>query len=345
MSAGPHLPIVDIGPLVDPSASIVAVGNAAATIDLACREVGFFGIVGHGVDPVLQAQLISSSHEFFALPDIEKAQIAMARAGRAWRGWFPVGDELTAGRPDGKEGIYFGLDHPADHPRVRAETALHGANQYPARPSQLGALVAAWLVEMRRVAEAVLRGIAVGLDLPSDWLATHLTTDPTVLFRIFHYPPMVATQPDSWGVAEHTDYGLLTVLAQDDIGGLEVAGRDGSWINVEPRPGMFVCNLGDMLERLTGGRYRSTPHRVRNTSSQGRVSFPYFFDPSWDATVPTPMLAAAHTDDPTHPERARWDGADVLAWDGAYGDYLSAKVAKVFPELFGAVSDPDMGST
>jgi isopenicillin N synthase-like dioxygenase len=214
-------------------------------------------------------------------------------------------------------------------------------NVYPARPAQLGATVSAWLDAMRDVAEAVLRGIAVGLGLPSDWFAANLTADPTVLFRIFHYPPSPTTRPDDWGVAEHTDYGLLTVLAQDDLGGLDVAARDGSWIHVEPQPGMFVCNLGDMLERLTAGRYRSTPHRVRNTSSTGRVSFPYFFDPSWDATVPMHVLSGLGTDEPHDLEHQRWDGADVLAWEGTYGDYLTAKVAKVFPELFVATAaDP-----
>jgi len=91
-----------------------------------------------------------------------------------------------------------------------------------------------------------------------------------------------------------------------------------------------VCNLGDMLERLTNGRYVSTPHRVRNASATGRLSFPYFFDPSWDATVPALPIAA----EPAADERPRWDGADVTAWDGTYGDYLTAKVARVFPELF-----------
>ena len=105
---------------------------------------------------------------------------------------------------------------------------------------------------------------------------------------------------------------------------------DGTWIALEPTHGAIVCNIGDMLERLTGARYRSTPHRVRNTSGSSRLSFPYFFDPSWDATVPTLPI-------PTTPHRGsheRWDGSDVLAWEGTYGDYLTAKVAKVFPELF-----------
>jgi isopenicillin N synthase-like dioxygenase len=340
-----NLPIIDIAALIDPSASAPDVADIALRIDRACREIGFFGIVGHGVPVALQTELERAAHEFFALPEEDKAAVAMVHAGRAWRGWFPVGAELTSGRPDRKEGIYFGAQHPPDHPRVITGEALHGANLSPAQPADLGRLVDRWLAEMHRVASAVIGGIALALGLPRGWFAEHLTYDATELFRIFHYPPCDPAETghgtvDGWGVAEHTDYGLLTVLAQDELGGLEVARRDGGWIAVDPAPGMFVCNLGDMLERLTNGRYRSTPHRVRNTSTRGRLSFPYFFDPSWDATVP--VLPIDHQDDEDIVDeagaaaRSRWDGADVTAWEGRYGDYLTAKVAKVFPELFAA---------
>ena len=141
-----------------------------------------------------------------------------------------------------------------------------------------------------------------------------------------------------WGVGEHTDYGLLTLLAQDSSGGLEIRLPDGSWRSATPEPGVLVCNLGDMLERLTGGRYRSTPHRVRNTTGRSRLSFPYFFDPSWDATVPAILTSGSATG------HDRWDGADVTEWDGSYGDYLTAKVAKVFPQLFAATGQSGSSS-
>lgn len=108
------------------------------------------------------------------------------------------------------------------------------------------------------------------------------------------------------------------------------------WVKVPAEPGVMVCNLGDMLEAITAGRYRSTLHRVRNTSGRSRLSFPLFFDPSWDAQVrPLPITA----DDPATPPTtsARWDGADPAAWSGTYGQYLTAKVARVFPELFSSV--------
>lgn len=322
--------MIDVGPLLDPTAGTGDVAGVAAAIDAACRAVGFFGIVGHGIPTELQDRLESVSHAFFSRPDHEKAEIAMAAAGVAWRGWFPVGGELTSGVADRKEGVYFGTEHAPDDPRVAAATPLHGPNQFPTDSDDLRAAVLDWLDSMRPVADAVMRGIALGLGLPAHWFEQHLTSDPTILFRIFHYPP---SEPDGsdeqWGVGEHTDYGLLTLLAQDHLGGLQVRAVDGTWIPVEPTPGVIVCNLGDMLERLTGGRYRSTPHRVRNTSGRSRLSFPYFFDPSWHARVPSLSLDASPLADTD-----RWDGADVLAWDAPYGDYLTAKVAKVFPELF-----------
>ena len=322
--------MIDVGPLLDPTAGTGDVAGVAAAIDAACRAVGFFGIIGHGIPTELQDRLESVSHAFFSRPDHEKAEIAMAAAGVAWRGWFPVGGELTSGVADRKEGVYFGTEHAPDDPRVAAATPLHGPNQFPTDSDDLRAAVLDWLDSMRPVADAVMRGIALGLGLPAHWFEQHLTSDPTILFRIFHYPP---SEPDGsdeqWGVGEHTDYGLLTLLAQDHLGGLQVRAVDGTWIPVEPTPGVIVCNLGDMLERLTGGRYRSTPHRVRNTSGRSRLSFPYFFDPSWHARVPSLSLDASPLADTD-----RWDGADVLAWDAPYGDYLTAKVAKVFPELF-----------
>ena len=239
-------------------------------------------------------------------PEDVKADIAMAHGGSAWRGWFPLDGELTSGRPDHKEGLYFGTELAADHPAVVAGRPLHGANLFPASVPELRPAVLGWIDAMAALGAALLRAIAVGLGLDGRWFARHVTADPTVLFRIFRYPPD-RRRRRRWGVAEHTDYGLLTILATDDHDGLQVHAPDG-WIDVPSDPGVFVVNLGDMLDRMTEGRYRSTPHRVRNTSGAERLSFPCFIDPSWDATCPVlPLAGTAPADDADR----RWDGRSV----------------------------------
>jgi isopenicillin N synthase-like dioxygenase len=326
-SDGPAvLPVIDVGPLVGGGPD-AARADVAGQIQAACRERGFFYVTGHGVPAGLLDELAAASAEFFGLPSADKLEIAMERGGRAWRGFFPVGAELTSGRPDLKEGLYFGAELAVDDPRVRAGVPLHGGNLFPRQVPRLRPLVLAYLDALTSLAQTVLAGVALSLGLDAGYFAAGYTADPTILFRIFHYPPS-PPQTRDWGVGEHTDYGLLTLLAQDDSGGLQIAAPEG-WIDAPPIPGTLVCNIGDMLDRLTGGWYRSTPHRVRNLTSHGRLSFPFFLDPGFAAEVPPlPDRAAAGEDG-----RRRWDGQDLRAFTGTYGDYLLGKVSKVFPQL------------
>ena len=331
------VPIIDVAPLTGGSGDRQAVGRA---IDEACRQHGFFLVTGHGIDSGSTTQLIELARGFFGLDAAEKEAVAMRHGGRAWRGWFPLGGELTSGVPDNKEGYYFGAELPPEDPRVRQGLPLHGPNLFPSRPKELREAVLGTMERFSTLGQQVMGGVALGLGLDQGWFARELTADPVVLFRIFHYPPGVAVAPDRWGVAEHTDYGLLTMLLQDDTGGLEVRGPQG-WRSLPAEPGTLVCNIGDMLERMTGGRYRSTPHRVRSPSARGRISCPFFFDPGWDAQVrPLPL---AVDDRPSVPGD-RWDGADVLRLEGTYGDYLLSKVSKVFPALHDWVLPADRSS-
>jgi isopenicillin N synthase-like dioxygenase len=297
--------------------------SKAAAIERACRDSGFFYVTGHGVPASLLHRLDTAAREFFALPEPVKMEIEMSRGGRAWRGFFPVGAELTAGRPDRKEGIYFGTEDPA------ADRPLHGRNLFPDQVPALRDAVLDYIDRLTATAQDVLRAVAVSLGLDPEYFAAGYTRHPTVLFRIFHYPP-APPDDDTWGVGEHTDYGLLTLLAQDDNGGLAVRTSRG-WIEAPPIPGTFVCNIGDMLDRLTGGYYRSTPHRVRNVSGNERLSYPFFFDPDFDAEVPPLPEVARRAGDGAGPPR--WDGQDLRAFTGTYGDYLVGKVSKVFPQL------------
>ncbi len=302
---------------------------AATLIGQACGEHGFFCIINHGVSLELQERLENLSQQFFAQDEASKMKIAMSKGGKAWRGFFPVGGELTSGKPDLKEGLYFGDELPASDPRP-----LHGANLFPDVP-EFREAVMEYMAAVTKLSHQLMRLISLSLGLDKDYFQKNYTTDPTLLFRIFHYPPStpenVITHP--WGVGTHTDYGLLTVLKQDDCGGLEVKAKSG-WMAVPPIPNTFVCNIGDMLDYLTQGRYRSTPHRVRNTSGRERYSYPFFFDPGFNAPIlPLPNLSGL-------PDRMseRWDHADLYQFQGNYGDYLLKKVSKVFPELTGFLS-------
>ena len=320
--------------------------RASEKIRQASEAYGFFLIEGHDVPEDVQARLETLASDFFARPLAEKMKIAMPLGGRAWRGFFPIGDELTSGRPDLKEGIYFGTEISADDPRVRAGLPMHGPNLFPhddgaGNGGEIGnekwrSTVLTYLGELTRVGHAVVALLSESLGLDPNYLRRQYTEDPTVLFRIFHYPTSTAATEGEfpWGVGEHTDYGLLTLLKQDDCGGLEVQTATGAWIPVPPRPNTFVCNLGDMIDFLTLGKYRSAPHRVRNVSGRDRYSYPFFFDPGFSAPI-EPLPGFSIGDKST----SRWDAENLYRFRGTYGEYLLRKVARVFPDLASAELD------
>ena len=311
---------------------VIDVGSSAAPgeIDRACREFGFFAIRNHGASEALRTEVLAAAIEFFGRSNDEKELVSLERGGVAWRGWFPLGGELTSGVPDLKEGYYFGRELPVDH------RPMHGPNIWPTEPSSLQPLVTKWMATMEPLAQRVLSMMAEGLGLTPNFFCNDLTADPTPLFRIFRYPPHPPDSADRWGVAEHSDYGLLTLLAHDGTAGLQVKVAD-EWIDAPSDPELIICNLGDMLDRLTAGRYRSTPHRARNSATADRYSLPFFLDPGWDAVIE----AIEFDDDWVAPVDAdrRWDRANLRELNGTYGDWLTAKVSKVFPQLADAVID------
>jgi len=315
-----RLPVIDVAPLREGG----DVARVSAEIGAACRDLGFFYATGHGIGAATLAELDAASRRFFALPEERKMDVAMANGGGAWRGYFPVGGELTSGKPDLKQGLYFGEELSAGDPRVAAGLPLHGRNLFPKDVPELRPAVLRFIDEATAAAHAIMEGVALSLGLDAQYFRRTYTARPTLLFRVFEYP---ASDSEGWGVGEHTDYGLLTLLAQDENGGLQVKTPNG-WIEAPPIPGALVCNIGDMLDRLTGGFYRSTPHRVRNVSGKSRLSFPFFFDPAFDAEI-VPLPDHAARDDSAE----RWDRANVHAFSGTYGEYLMGKVSKVFPQL------------
>ena len=270
------------------------------------------------------------SRTFFLQDGGEKAKVHMSRGGRAWRGYFPVGGELTSGRQDLKEGLYFGEELAEADVRVQAGMPLHGANLFPDLPGFRDAVLE-YMTELTGLGHHLMSAIGRGLQLGDHYFFDHYTADPTKLFRIFNYPPVPSGKPEETpGVGEHTDYGLLTLLYQDEVGGLQVK-YDGGWIEVPYVPGSFVVNVGDMLERLTSGRYTSALHRVVNASGRSRISMPFFFDPAFDAVLQPIQGISPQT--ACRSSTNRWDGRDLRQVEGTYGDYLLSKVAKVFPDL------------
>jgi isopenicillin N synthase-like dioxygenase len=320
----PRLPVIDL--------SLFDVGgpwrdHVAAQVDWAASEFGFFYIVGHGIETGVIESLLTLSRSFFQQSADAKLRIHMSRGGRAWRGYFPVGGELTSGRPDLKEGLYFGEELSEDDERVRAGKPLHGRNVFPELPG-LRESVLDYMSALTGLGHRLMTSIGRGLRLGDNYFVDRYTGNPTILFRIFNYP--AASEADARGVGEHTDYGLLTLLYQDEVGGLQVK-HGSSWIDVPYVPGSFVVNVGDMLERLTSGRYTSATHRVINTSGRARISMPFFFDPRFDAEL-RPIAGVG----PVAVRREvidRWDGIDLRDVRGTYGEYLVGKVSKVFPEL------------
>lgn len=344
------IPVIDIAPLFWKSFPQFFHYETIMQIRRACIEVGFFYIKGMPVDSVNTDTMLAESRYFFSRPEEEKRRIELKLAGKAWRGYFSVGEELTSGVADMKEGIYFGTDEEG-----AGRGPLRGRNQYPGRQYVDSATgeerthllfersVPLHLVLMRQIGQALMQAVALSLDLPHDALNSTFS-NPTELFRIFSYPPP-ADGRESLGVGEHTDYGYLTILWQDGQGGLQVRNvSTHAWVDAPPIEGTYVVNLGDALEHYTGGLFRATPHRVKRSpsaSSSPRLSMPYFFDPSWDAPMtsvvdrlPRETLALIEQRRGEQASHARWDARDPTLWQGTYGDYLQKKISKVFPELF-----------
>src|SRR5438128_6320537 len=155
-----HIPIIDVSELVAGGPCPRAV---AERFGAACRESGFFYVVGHGVDAALQSRLREFSREFFAQDVEAKLTIRMALGGRAWRGYFRIGDELTSGKPDQKEGLYFGAELAADHPLVRAGTPLHGPNLFPDQPACFRETVLDYMAALTHLGQRLMAGLALGL--------------------------------------------------------------------------------------------------------------------------------------------------------------------------------------
>lgn len=277
-----HIPIINIAPLLAGDFS------PAQEIGRACREIGFFYITHHGIPQPVIDEVYAQAKRFFNLSLAEKELCAIEHSS-CHRGWFRIGGENLdpanqTQMGDLKEGFKIGRDLPVDHPRVQAGLPLHGPNLWPALPGWQE-VMQDYYNRMVALGTVLLRAFAVALALPSDYFESWLEVPMTTLGPL-HYPPQTGLiTPAQLGAGAHTDYGCLTLLHQDEAGGLQVQGPDGTWLAAPPLPGTFVVNIGDMMERWSNGVFRSTLHRVINISGQDRYTLPFFFDPDFYAPV------------------------------------------------------------
>jgi isopenicillin N synthase-like dioxygenase len=309
-----NIPIVDLGGLAD-DASAEARGVTVAALKEALETSGFAYLAQHGVSEDLVERMRQMNMAFHALPMEEKMAL---RINEFHRGYMPMSSSTivtssvaTVTKPNRSESLMVMHEVPKD--AVHAGEPLQGPNQFPASMPEVEQTARAYMREMTKLGARLATGLAEALGLPRDWFAPHFT-DPTLFLRLLHYPE----QPDEaelFGSAPHTDYGFVTLLKQDDVGGLEVRNKRGDWIPAPPIPGTFVMNVGDILAKWSNGRFVSTPHRVRNLSRRDRYSQPFFYDPSMSALVacPADMLEAGET--------AQME--PVL-----YGDYLLERLNK-----------------
>jgi isopenicillin N synthase-like dioxygenase len=268
------LPIIDI-----------AAPGAAAAFGRALEEIGFAYIAGHGVPQATIDGAFGASQAFHAATLGQKRSLAINEWHRGYMGMATstvvTSSVATVTRPNLSESLMI-MHEPAPQDVGKP---LQGPNQWPGWLPAFRPAIEAYWRETERVSRAIIRLIAVALGLPETALDRYFER-PTSFLRLLHYPPHpVDAADDQFGAAPHTDYGIITLLAQDNSGGLQVRPRNYSWIDAEPLPGTFVLNVADMLARWTNDRFVSTPHRVVNRSGGDRYSLPFFFDTAMDAVI------------------------------------------------------------
>ncbi|SPF80469.1 isopenicillin N synthase family dioxygenase [Pseudoprimorskyibacter insulae] len=291
-------------------AAAIAAGDAA-TLDIlrdACENIGFLTVYNTPLTAARVRFVLAAYRAFFDLPESDKRGVDMARTG-ANRGWGgPMSEQVDPdANPDYKQVFDCGFTLPAGH-RL-ADLPVYAPNQWPALAG-FREVLEDYYRDAMGVAMGLLRGIAQAIGEDAHYFDDKFDT-PMALLRGNYYPqrPDWAGEKD-FGIAAHTDYGCLTLLATDGVPGLEVLGRDDAWMPVNAQPGEFVINFGEMLEMWTEKRVIATLHRVKG-SAEERISVPLFFNPNFDANV-APMGA----------------GQSIVA-----GDHLSKRFAETYLHL------------
>ncbi len=286
-------------------------GELARALNAACEDVGFFYVANHGVSDELLRRVFALSARFHAEPLEAKEKLAI---NAFHRGYIATSSyRLTAGlKPNLSESLVMMHELAPDHPDLLAEKPLQGPNQWPDLP-EFRETMLAYVAAMEALGRKLLVAFARALELPGDYFGESFE-QPTTFLRLLHYPPQPDGSVDNqFGSAPHTDYGAMTMLAQDSAGGLQVRHRSGEWIAATPVPGTFVVNNGDVMARWTNDRYVSTEHRVINTGGGHRYSVPFFFDPNTDVAIECLETCRSEDNPPKYPPVR-------------YGDYLLSRL-------------------
>ena len=306
----------------------------AGALDGAFREYGFCVVTGHGVPVDVREKAFAATRAFHALPEDEKRAVAVNEFHRGYiapkTSKIVTSSVDTVTKPNLSES--FMMMHPVDAGDPRFGSPLQGPNQWPAALPDFRSAVETYYKALDRAARRLTHLLARALGQPDDCF-DRFFEHPTVYLRLLHYPPIPqAAEADLYGSAPHTDYGFMTLLAQDDIGGLQVRATEkqslqlgGDWIDVPFVTDSFVVNVADLLSYWSGGRWPSTPHRVlNNRSGKDRYSIPFFFDMSME-TVVEPLHAYA-------------PGVKPIAGPGpvCYGDYVMERFDKNYAYRGGA---------
>ncbi|KAF2396998.1 Clavaminate synthase-like protein [Trichodelitschia bisporula] len=294
------LPTISLVPFLTPTPSPTpAQLETASALRQACISYGFFHLTDHAIPLTFLSSLLSRTAEFFqTAPAAEKQALKRLPPplGDNARGYQRLGENITGGQADWQEAIDFYRPWPAHLPPPTSDALLTGPNLYPHTPATLAELLREYVDRCLDLGAALVRAVALALDLtPEETASLHAATSESFwVLRMIGYPPLPPSSASSSSCGAHTDYGLLTLLLASPVpDSLLVQSRDGTWLPVTPVEGAFVVNIGDMLERLTNGEWKSTVHRVEHRGASYRVSCPFFFEPNFDARIePLPTCVA-----------------------------------------------------
>ncbi|WP_020407837.1 isopenicillin N synthase family dioxygenase [Hahella ganghwensis] len=283
-----EIPIIDIGPLLDGTDP----EGVAERIGKICEDIGFLYIINHGIDGNLIAKVRNLTEQFFALPLEEKQRLNIVNSGPTLRGYIPMYGENVD--PKHTRDFKECFDYAAHENEV---SPFFGPNLMPEGLPEFKEVMEQYHQAMVTLAHHLIGAIALSLGLPNDFFYQR-QRHPISIQRLLHYPPQSGDiNRNEIGIGEHTDYGFLTILAQDEVGGLQVKNRNGEWVSAPPVKDSFIVNIGDLVQTFTNDRYISTLHRVINISGKERYSLPFFMDMDFDAVV-EPLECCITEDNP-----------------------------------------------